>query len=120
MTNLRRRPNDAYAPENSFALLDVVADLRWAVLHSFSAIEAIANDSIDRLLETATATIGEKDRVREVPKAEMVRVPNLDEKLSLVVPMRDDGAAMKATRPWGRYLARTRRKLRLARRDRDK
>lgn len=104
MGNLKARQNDSYGPQNSRAVLDVVSDLWSAVLHSFAAIEAIANDSIDRLPDDAVVTIGKKDRTRDVPKAEMVRTLNLDEKLSLAVPMLDIGEAIKGTRPWERYL----------------
>jgi hypothetical protein len=57
-----------------------------SVLHSFAAIESIANDSIGRLPEDAVVTIGKKNDTRDVPKADMARRLNLDEKLDLVVP----------------------------------
>ena len=102
--NLKTRENDSYGPQNSMRVLDVVSDLWSAVLHAFAAVEAIANDSIDRLPDDAAVTIGKKDRTRDVPKAEMVRTLNLDEKLSLAVPVLDIGERIKGTRPWERYL----------------
>jgi hypothetical protein len=101
--NLTRRPNDTYGPQNSQATLDVVSDLWSAVLHSFAAIEAIANDSIDRLPPEAVVTIGKKDDTRDIAQPEMVRRLNLDEKLALAVPMLDIGEQIKGTRPWERY-----------------
>lgn len=104
MGSLKKRDNDTFMPQNSRVTLDVISDLWSAVLHSFAAIEAIANDSIDRLPEDATVTIGRKNDTREVLKSDMVRRLNLDEKLGLAVPMLDIGEPIKGRRPWERYL----------------
>jgi hypothetical protein len=104
MGSLEKRNNDTFMPQNSRVTLDVISDLWSAVLHSFAAIEAIANDSIDRLPDDATVTIGKKNDTREVPKTEMVRRLNLDEKLGVAVPMLDIGEPIKGRRPWERYL----------------
>ena len=101
---LKRRENDTFMPQNSRATLDVISDLWSAVLHSFAAIESVANDSIDRLPDDAVVSIGRKDDTRDIPGAEMVRRLNLDEKLSLVVPMLEIGEQIKGRRPWQRYL----------------
>jgi hypothetical protein len=101
--NLQRRKNDSYGPQNSMRTLDVVSDLWSAVLHSFAAIEATANDSIDGLPAEAVVTIGKKNRTREVSQPEMVRTLNLDEKLSRAVPLLDIGVEIVGTRPWERY-----------------
>lgn len=53
--NLVRRDNGTYMPTNSHRTLDVLSDLWSAVLHSFAAVEAIANDSIDRLPRTLSS-----------------------------------------------------------------
>lgn len=45
-----------------------------------------------------------KGVVTSVPKAEMVRRLNLDEKLSRAVPLLHDGENIKGTSPWERYL----------------
>lgn len=58
--NLESRSNGTYQPTNQHKALDVVADLWSAVLHSFAAVEAIANDSIDQLPPDAVVTIGRK------------------------------------------------------------
>ena len=60
--NLVRRDNGTYMPTNSHRTLDVLSDLWSAVLHSFAAVEAIANDSIDRLPQDAVVTIGKNHR----------------------------------------------------------
>ncbi|MFN8204571.1 MAG: hypothetical protein U0S48_18600 [Solirubrobacteraceae bacterium] len=102
--NLKRRTNDAYGPQNSHRTLDVIADLWSAVLHSFAAVEAIANDSIDRLPNDAVITIGRKDDTREIEKSDMVRALNISEKLSQAVPLLDIGEQTKGTRPWERFV----------------
>ena len=66
--NLVRRDNGTYMPTNSHRTLDVLSDLWSAVLHSFAAVEAIANDSIDRLPQDAVVTIGKKDRTVTCPR----------------------------------------------------
>ncbi len=103
-----REHGDGYVPQNARAVLDVVADLWSAVLHSFTAIEAIANDSIDRLPDDATVTIGKKGDTREIAQPDMVRRLSLDEKLRQAVPMlRLDGLVGRnivGTRPWERYV----------------
>jgi hypothetical protein len=103
MGNLSRRENDTYGPQNAQVTLDVVSELWSAVLHSFAAVEAIANDSVDRLAAEAVVTIGKNEDIREVAQPEMVRRLNLNEKLSLVVPLLDAGVQIKGTRPWERY-----------------
>lgn len=102
--SLKRRDNDTYMPQNSRTTLDVISDLWSAVLHSFAAIESIANDSIDRLPADVVITIGKRDDTREISREDMVRRLNLDEKLALVVPMLDIGEQIKGRRPWERYL----------------
>ena len=103
MGNLERRENDSYGPQNSATTLDVLSDLWSAVLHSMAAVEALANDSIDRLTIDASITIGKKDRTRTVLQPQMVRALNLDEKLTLAVPMLDGGEKIIGTRPWEGY-----------------
>ena len=92
-------------PTNSQRTLDVLSELWSAVLrHSFAAVEAIADDSIDRLPQDAVVTIGKQDRSRDVLQEDMVRTLNLDEKFEFVVPMLDGGEPIKGRRPWERYL----------------
>jgi hypothetical protein len=82
-----------------------VSDLHVAVTYAFTAIESLANHSIDQLGETATIDVEfRKGVVTSVPKDEMVRRLNLDEKLSRAVPLLDDGKNIKGTPSWERYL----------------
>jgi hypothetical protein len=113
--DLRQRINDTVGPRDPAEAVDVVSDLWSAVIHSFAAIEAMANDSIDRLPREATVTIGRKNDTREIAQPDMVWRLNLDEKLKLAVPMLDDedllfdgpravGKLITGTRPWECYL----------------
>jgi hypothetical protein len=105
MGSLVRRPDGAWAPDDASRALNCVSDLHVAVLYAFTAIESLASHSIDQLDDTAVIEIEiRKGEVTVVPKADMVRRLNLDEKLSRVIPMLDDGANIKGTRGWERYL----------------
>jgi hypothetical protein len=102
---LVRRDDGAWAPEDAGRALDCVSDLHVAVTYAFTAIESLANHSIDQLGETATIDVEfRKGVVTSVPKDEMVRRLNLDEKLSRAVPLLDDGKNIKGTPSWERYL----------------
>jgi len=107
MGNLKRRSDgDGYEPVNSRAVLDCLSHLQAAVLFAFAAVESLANHSIDHLPDDAIIAIElRKGESTEIPKAEMVRRLNLDEKLSRVVPLLPDGRNVKGTTAWPRYRA---------------
>jgi hypothetical protein len=46
--NLAKRENDSYGPTNSRVPLNVLSDLTSALLFAFTAIECLANHSIDQ------------------------------------------------------------------------
>ena len=76
-----------------------------AALHAVTAVESLADHSIDQLDDTATIDVGfRRGVVTQVPETDMVRRLNLDEKLSRAVPVLDGGTHIGGTRPWGRYL----------------
>jgi hypothetical protein len=103
--NLRLRPNDAYQPANTRAVVDCLSELSIAVLCSFTAIESLANHSIDQLDDDSMVRISLRKRETiDVPKVDMVRRLNIDEKLTIVVPMLDHGRHIKGTRPWERFV----------------
>ena len=105
MGSLRARPNAAYEPPNSRAVIDCISDLSVAVLFAFTAIESLANHSIDQLSDDAIVQVEFKQgEVREVTKAEMVRRLRIEEKLAQAVPMLDDARSIKGTHPWERFL----------------
>jgi hypothetical protein len=101
--NLATRPNESYGPANSRIPLDILADLTAAVLFAFTAIESLANHSIDQLDESATVTVERGDGPVEIPRDDMVRRLGISEKLTLAVPLLADGEDFKGTRPWERY-----------------
>jgi hypothetical protein len=94
-----------WPPKNATRVLDCVSDLVVAVLYAFAAVESLANHSIDQLDETGVINIEfKKSEPTHVLKADMVRRLNLEEKLTRAVPLLPDGANIKGTRPWERYL----------------
>jgi hypothetical protein len=104
MSQLTRREDGGWAPGNPRRTIDCLSDLQVAVLYAFTAIESLANHSIDQLDDEVTIDVEfKKGVVTQVPKADMVRRLNLDEKLSRVVPMLEDGANIKGTHAWERY-----------------
>jgi hypothetical protein len=104
MGALVARPDGAWAPADPSQTLDCVSDLHVAVLYAFTAVESLANHSIDQLEDDATVQVENwKGEEVAVPKSEMVRRLGISEKLSRVVPMLDDGVNIKGTRTWERY-----------------
>jgi hypothetical protein len=99
------RQDGAWAPKDPSQAIDCISDLHIAVMYAFTAVESLANHSIDQLDDAASMEIEfRKGVVTSVSKSNMVRRLNLDEKLSLVVPLLPDGAQIKGTHAWERYL----------------
>jgi hypothetical protein len=93
------------APADPARTIDCISDLQVAVFYAFTAIESLANHSIDQLDDNATVQVENwKGELVEVAKPEMVRRLGISEKLSVVVPMLDDGVNIKGRRPWERYV----------------
>jgi hypothetical protein len=106
MSELKPRDDGRWGwqPAKAPQVIDCVSDLQVAVLYAFTAVESLANHSIDQLDDAATIEVtSAKGEVAQLPKAEMVRRLSISEKLSRVVPMLDDGVNIKGTRPWERY-----------------
>jgi hypothetical protein len=91
-------------PQNSAAVIDCLSDLVGAVLHAFTAIESLANHSIDQLDDNATVQVERQGDTVTISKADMVRRLNITEKLELAVPLLPDGHATKGTAAWGRFV----------------
>lgn len=68
--NLHTRPNDSFGPANSQALIDCVSDFVAAVLFAFTAIESVANHSVDELPENATVSVQREAGPVEIAKSE--------------------------------------------------
>ncbi|MFZ0972695.1 MAG: hypothetical protein WAN22_10760 [Solirubrobacteraceae bacterium] len=104
MSALARRADAAWAPGDPTQTLNCISDLHIAVLYAFTAIESLANHSIDQLDDDATVEVeNRKGELVELSKSDMVRRLGISEKLTRVVPMLDDGVNIKGTRPWERY-----------------
>lgn len=76
------------------------------MLFAFTAIESLANHSIDQLDDSTTVTIERQGREEgiEIAKPDLVRRMNIEEKLTRVVPMLPDGSEFKGTEPWQRFV----------------
>lgn len=96
--------NGHYRPQNSHAVIDCLSDLVGAVLHAFTAIESLANHSIDQLPDDATLQVERQDETVTVVKGDMVRRLNITEKLNLAVPLLEDGQPTKGTAAWERFV----------------
>lgn len=102
--NLKREHEDKYSPQNSHVVLDCLSDLVGAVLHAFTAVESLANHSIDQLADDVSVGVERGEGRISVPKADMVRRLSIAEKLDLAVPLLPDGEPTKGTRPWERFV----------------
>ncbi len=80
--------------------MDALGKLASAVILSMAAVEAYANEAIDRLDAADTVTIERRGDQLEVPQPELVRRLGLDEKLDLVAPRVSGHPSIKGTRPW--------------------
>jgi hypothetical protein len=85
---------------NDSLAMDALGKLASAAILSTAAIEAYANEAIDRLDPAATVTIERRGEQVEVAQPELVRRLGLDEKLDLVAPLVSGQASIKGTRPW--------------------
>lgn len=91
--------NDLDVADDSLAM-DALGKLASAVVLSAAAIEAYANEAIDRLDSTATVNVKRRGADKEVAQPEMVREFRLEEKLDLVAPLASGQPSIKGTRPW--------------------
>jgi hypothetical protein len=96
--------NGHYRAENSHAVIDCLSDLVGAVLHAFTAIESLANHSIDQLPDDATVQVERQGEPAVIEKAQMVRRLSITEKLDLAVPQLEDGNRTKGTAAWERFV----------------
>jgi hypothetical protein len=90
---------DVNVSDDSLAL-DALGKLFSAVILSAAAVEAYANEAVDRLPD---GTIIERRRGKEtqqIPKEEAIRRLGLDEKLHLVLPIVTGVESSKGKKPW--------------------
>lgn len=96
--------NGHYRAQNPHALVDCLSDLVGAALHAFTAIESLANHSIDQLPDDAAVDVERPGGGVSITKGEMVRRLSIAEKLDLAVPLLADGNATKGTAAWERFV----------------
>lgn len=104
MGNLKASGDGHYQPQNSHAVIDCLSDLVGAVLHAFTAIESLANHSIDQLPDDAAVSVHRSKGEVSIPRDEMVRGLSISEKLELAVPMLGYGQNAKGTAAWERFV----------------
>jgi hypothetical protein len=93
---------DGEASVDEVSSNDATAYLSAAVVLAFNAIEAYANEQIERLPETATVKRGSE----EIAKADMARRLNIDDKLKKAIPQLLDRKAVAGDATlWGRFVA---------------
>jgi len=85
------------------AALDALGKLASAIILSATAVEAYANECVDRLKENTTVDVERRGAKQTVPKSEMVRRLSLEEKLDLIVPKATGVAASKGKAAWERF-----------------
>jgi hypothetical protein len=94
---------DVNASDDSL-VLDALGNLVTAVFFSAAAVEAYANEAVDRMPDGDTI---ERRRsgglIQTIPKDEVIRRLSLDEKLDLVLPKVTGVATIKGREPWPRF-----------------
>ena len=102
MGNLTARPDGAYGPSNSHAMLDCLAELVAAVLFSFTAVESFANHVIDMLPDNTLLASGKG----ELAKHDLVRSLGIDDKFKRAIPLLEEARAIAGDHDvWQRYQA---------------
>lgn len=94
---------DVNVGDDSLAL-DALGKLFSAVILSAAAVEAYANEAVDRVPD---GTIIERRRGKEtqqIPKEEAIRRLGLDEKLHLVLPIVTGVDSIKGKKPWDAFV----------------
>jgi hypothetical protein len=88
---------------NDSLALDALGKIGSAVILAASAIEAYANECVDRLPDGATVTRQRNGEQQQIPKSELIRRLGLEEKLDLVVPQVAGVASIKGQAVWERF-----------------
>jgi hypothetical protein len=94
---------DVNVSDDSLAL-DALGQLFSAVIFSAAAVEAYANEAVDRLPDGTTIQRRGGKEVQEIPKDEAIRRLSLDEKLHLVLPIVTGVDSIKGRKPWEAFV----------------
>lgn len=101
MAKLKKREGGSYAPGNPTTTLNCVRDLQVAVSFAFTAIENLANHSIDMLDDEFVLKRRRRD---DLPKKDLIRSLSIEDKYKLVVPRLDQGENIAGTAAWEAFL----------------
>jgi hypothetical protein len=93
---------DVNVNDDSLAI-DALGKIASAVILAAGAIEAYANEAIDRLPTSDSVEIERRREKQTVAQPEMVRRLSLEEKLDLVVPKVTGTTSIKGRKPWPRF-----------------
>jgi hypothetical protein len=93
---------DVNVKDDSLAM-DALGKLGSAVILSAAAVEAYANEAIDRLDEKETVEVERRGAKQTVSQPEMVRRLSVEEKLDLVLPKVTGKKSIKGRGPWPRF-----------------
>ena len=85
------------------AALDAIGNIAAAIILSAAAVEAYANECVDRLKDSVIVDVERGGAMQTVRKSEMVRRLSLEEKLDLVVPKAAGVASIKGKGPWEKF-----------------
>jgi hypothetical protein len=83
---------------------DALGTLFSAVIFSAGAVEAYANEAVDRLPDGTTIQRRRRKEIQEIPKDEAIRRLSLDEKLHLVLPIVTGVDSIKGRKPWEAFV----------------
>jgi hypothetical protein len=96
-----RTDEDAFQPTDTGEVLDVMSALFAAVLFSFSAIESLANETLERLPEQTTWS---DHRGKQHDREWMVRYGKIETKLQEMIPAFTDVPPLpRGRRTWQRF-----------------
>ena len=94
---------DVNVSDDSLAL-DALGKLFSAVILSAAAVEAYANEAVDRLPDGTMIERRRGKETQQIPKEEAIRRLGLDEKLHLVLPLVTGIDSIKGTRAWEAFV----------------
>jgi len=94
---------DVNVSDDSLAL-DALGKIFSAVILSAAAVEAYANEAVDRLADGASIERRRGKETQQIPKEEAIRRLGLDEKLHLVLPIVTGVGSIKGKGPWEAFV----------------
>lgn len=100
LAHVKSLSDGSIRPTNSSAVLDVMSEAASGLFFAFSAIEGLANVSVDELPETTTVTVQRKGLMIVYEKESLIRRLSVAEKLDKVVPLVTGKPSIKGSKDW--------------------